>query len=139
MSEKHLQKVLTIENASFSRPWTIRHFQDEIESPHALPIVAESPDGEVLGYLCPKVVLDEGEILDVAVAESARGKGIGRLLVEHALSWCRERGAAVVLLEVRVGNDSAIELYRRMGFTESGIRKRYYEDGSDALLMQRPL
>ena len=135
MSVEDLETVLQIESASFSRPWTRTHFLDEIESACGFPLVALAPDGSVGGYLCLKLVLDEAEILDVAVSGSLRGRGIGRTLVESAFTFCRERGAALVFLEVRVGNAPAISLYRRLGFRETGRRKRYYEDGEDALLM----
>jgi [ribosomal protein S18]-alanine N-acetyltransferase len=135
MSEEDLESVLEIECASFSRPWTRRHFLDEIESPCSTPLVALTADGRIAGYLCLKIVLDEAEILDVAVCGSLRGRGVGRLLVQEALSLSRERGAALVFLEVRASNEAAISLYRRLGFRASGRRKGYYENGEDALLM----
>lgn len=136
MREQDLDAVLAIASASFSHPWTRRHFLDEITSPCGLPTVAIAPEGVVAGYLCLKLVLDEAEILDVAVSAALRGAGIGRKLVESALAAARERGAALVCLEVRVGNNEAISLYRRLGFREAGCRKRYYHDGEDALLME---
>jgi len=136
MREEDLDAVVAIESASFSHPWTIRHFLDEIESPCSFPTVALNGGGTVVGYLCLKQVLDEAEILDVAVPDALRGTGLGRLLVESALAEARLRGARVVLLEVRVGNAAAIGLYRRLGFVDQGVRKRYYQDGEDALLME---
>ena len=135
LCERDLETVLAIESASFSRPWTRRHFLDEIASPFGIPLVAQVPDGAIAGYLCLKLVLDEAEILDVAVDLALRGRGVGRVLLECALSLCRERQVALLGLEVRVSNQAAIALYRRLGFRESGVRKRYYEDGEDAMLM----
>jgi len=135
MMAEDLPAVLAIENDSFPHPWSGRHFLDEIESPCGFPVVALS-EGEVAGYLCLKVVLDEAEILDVAVSRSARCLGIGRALVESALSFCRERRVAFLFLEVRAGNAAAQALYRSVGFRQSGVRKGYYHDGEDALLMQ---
>ena len=139
MCEEDLDAVLDIESASFSRPWTRRHFLDEIVSSFGVPQVAFAPDGSVAGYLCLKIVLDEGEILDVAVSDALRGRGIGRTLVQSALSICRERGVVLVSLEVRSSNESAISLYHRLGFRETGRRKGYYENGEDALLMDYTL
>ncbi|HBG04203.1 MAG: ribosomal-protein-alanine N-acetyltransferase [Geobacteraceae bacterium GWC2_58_44] len=136
MREEDLEAVLEIESASFSRPWTRRHFSDELASPFGYPVVAVMPDGSVAGYLCMKQVLDEAEILDVAVSVSLRGRGVGRLLVETALAAARGRGGTVVSLEVRVGNREAIALYERLGFHEMGRRRQYYENGEDAILME---
>lgn len=136
MCSGDLSEVLEIESASFSRPWTRKHFEDELDSPFGFPTVAVAPDGTVTGYICLKLVLDEAEILDVAVSGAQRGKGIGRALVEWALSFCREKGVSTIFLEVRAGNREAISLYRSLGFNESGRRSRYYDDGEDAVLMQ---
>jgi [ribosomal protein S18]-alanine N-acetyltransferase len=135
LCEGDLESVLAIESASFSRPWIRAHFLDEMASPFGIPLVAQTPDGAIAGYLCLKLVLDEAEILDVAVDLALRGRGIGRVLVEKALSLCREKQVALLGLEVRVSNQAAIALYQRLGFRESGVRKRYYEDGEDAMLM----
>ena len=136
MREQDLEGVVAIESDSFAHPWTRRHFLDEIESRCGWPTVAILPDGEVAGYLCLQQVLDEAEILDVAVSAALRGRGVGLLLVARALADGRGRGAALVRLEVRVGNRPAIDLYRRLGFAETGRRARYYHDGEDALLME---
>jgi [ribosomal protein S18]-alanine N-acetyltransferase len=135
MREKDLDAVAVIESASFSRPWTRDHFLDEMRSSFGFPLVAHTSDGSLAGYLCLKLVLDEAEILDVAVSDSLRGRGIGRILVECALGFCRRRDARVVSLEVRASNHPAIALYQRLGFRESGRRKGYYENGEDAILM----
>lgn len=135
MCVEDLESVLEIESASFSRPWTRSHFLEELDSSFSHPTVALTADGAVAGYLCLKVVLDEAEVLDVAVKGSLRGMGVGRVLVQRALSFCRERGVQLVFLEVRAGNVQAISLYRRLGFREAGVRRKYYDNGEDAILM----
>lgn len=136
MTESDLPQVLSIEVDSYPRPWSTSHFLDELASPHSFPLIAFDPEGLVAGYICPMVLLDEGHILNVAVRKDSRGLGIGRLLMENALMECRERGAEFVSLEVRPSNGSALVLYGSLGFTETGRRKKYYENGEDALLME---
>lgn len=135
MCESDLESVLQIESSSFPRPWTRDHFLAEIQSPFGTPLVAITPENQLAGYLCLKIIFDEAEILDVAVANSLRGRGLGRLLVEHAIEFCHSREVALLALEVRVSNLAAISLYRQLGFRETGRRKRYYENGEDAILM----
>ncbi len=101
-----------------------------------LPLVAMNQDGTVVGYICPMLLLDEGHILNVAVRGDFRGHGIGKSLVKRVLGDCLERGAAFVSLEVRPSNREAIALYKQLGFVETGLRKRYYENGEDAILME---
>ena len=93
-------------------------------------------DGSLAGYLCLRILLDEAEILDVAVDPVLRRAGAGRLLVAAAIEQCRTQAVRTLGLEVRVSNLPAIALYRSFGFTDVGIRRRYYENGEDALLMQ---
>ena len=95
--------------------------------------------GAIAGYLYLERAPDEAEILDVAVLPTMQRSGIGALL----LSWaCREaavRGAAVLRLEVRVTSLPARALYERFGFVCVGCRKRYYEQGIDAVVMEKTL
>ncbi|HEX9024525.1 MAG TPA: ribosomal protein S18-alanine N-acetyltransferase [Geobacteraceae bacterium] len=135
MTEDDLEAVQAIERASFPRPWNREHFLDELKSPHAFPLAAVAGDGTVIGYIFPRLLLDEGEILNVAVARACCGRGVGRRLVQRAIADCRKGGAVFVSLEVRCSNTAAISLYRRLGFTETGRRRRYYENGEDAILM----
>lgn len=131
-----LEQVMAIERASYPLPWQEQHFLDELDSPHAFPLSAFVEGNRLAGYICPLQVLDEGHILNVAVAPEFRGMGIGRLLVQRVLDDCRAAGAEFVSLEVRVSNETAIGLYRQLGFREVGRRKRYYENGEDALMME---
>lgn len=96
--------------------------------------VAEQ-DGCVAGFLIGRGVADEFEILNMAVARAQRRRGIAGQLVHEALLSARKAGAKRAYLEVRASNESAISLYARHGFTQSGRRERYYESPpEDALL-----
>jgi ribosomal-protein-alanine N-acetyltransferase len=97
--------------------------------------VAESEAG-VVGFLIARLVLDEMEILNLAVAAEARRCGAGSLLLKEGLAWGEHAGARRAFLEVRESNRGAIEFYRRYGFTEAGRRPRYYADPmEDALVL----
>lgn len=134
LREDHLYQVLAIEQACFPRPWTREHFLAELDSPRATAVVAEQ-DGRVVGYLCLTVLLDEAEILDVAVDPARQRSGIGAALLAWACDQARQQGATVLRLEVRATSQPAIALYERFGFVRSGLRKAYYENGIDAVLM----
>jgi ribosomal-protein-alanine N-acetyltransferase len=136
MQEQDLPEVLAIEDVSYPRPWSRTHFLDELASPHAFPLAAFDQDGRLIGYICPMLLLDEGHIYNVAVHPDCRGRRIGELLVQRVLGDCRLGGAEIVTLEVRTSNAAARSLYRRIGFSETGLRKRYYENGEDAILME---
>lgn len=136
MTEADLEEVLAIETVSFPLPWSRQHFLDELSSSLSFPLVARKTGDAIAGYICCRIVLDEGSILNVAVSPGFRGKGIGRLLVKTALIEMQARGAAFVTLEVRPTNRPALSLYESLGFVVTGKRKAYYENGEDAVLME---
>lgn len=102
--------------------------------------VAEAKGG-LMGFAAGKVVVSGAlrlaELESVAVSVSARRVGVGRALCEAVISWCRDRGATELELEVRAGGVGAIALYKGLGFAVVGQRGGYYRDPTeDALLMQ---
>jgi len=138
MGEHDLDAVLTIEQASFSTPWCREHFEHEISAPHSFPYVVEI-NGVVAGYVCLMSLFEEAQILDVAVAPEQRGRGIARLLMDHAVAVAMEKDAELLALEVRSSNVAAITLYERCGFVRTGVRQKYYEGKDDAVLMEMDL
>ncbi len=136
MTEDALEEVLEIERVSFPSPWCREHFIAELQSPYSFPLVATDSEGKICGYICPMLVLDEGHILNVAVHPDFRGKGIGRLLIQKVIDECGLQDAEYVSLEVRTSNIVAVSLYRKIGFVITGRRKRYYENGEDAYIME---
>jgi len=138
MGEHDLDAVLTIEQASFSTPWCREHFEHEISAPHSFPYVVEI-NGVVAGYVCLMSLFEEAQILDVAVAPEQRGRGIARLLMDHAVAVAMEKDAELLALEVRSSNVAAITLYERCGFVRTGVRQKYYEGKDDAILMEMDL
>lgn len=113
----------------------------EVAADHldARPAQGPATVGEVVvvGAALGQVLLDEGHVLDLAVTPSARGRGIGGVLLAALLDGLRERGATAHTLEVRPTNLAALALYRSAGFVVEGRRPRYYPDGEDALLLWR--
>ena len=138
MTEADLDAVLAIEQACFPRPWNREHFKAEIASELGVAVVAVQ-NGQVTGYLCLSILLDEAEILDVAVDIKRHRSGTGKMLLQWALSEAARLGATILRLEVRADSTPAITLYERFGFVRSGLRKGYYEKGIDAILMQKNL
>jgi ribosomal-protein-alanine N-acetyltransferase len=101
--------------------------------------VAEQAAG-VVGFLIGRIVGDEFEVLNLAVARTFRRCGIASKLLKSALEFSRISGARHVYLEVRALNEPAVGLYTRHGFTNCGRRSRYYRNPTeDALLFSREI
>jgi ribosomal-protein-alanine acetyltransferase len=100
-------------------------------------LVAEEA-GEVIGMIAVRVMADEGEILNLAIAVPWRRRGVGSRLVESAIAQARAAGTVRVFLEVRESNAVARAFYSRMRFIEVGRRRGYYRDpDEDALVLTR--
>ncbi len=136
MLGEDLEEVARAELRCFpGEAWSERDFRDLFRPPVAFGLILEDHRGEMLGYLLAHEILAEAELLNVAVLPDRRGEGLGRMLLEDWHKHLIERGTERSFLEVRVGNRAAIGLYRRMGYQELGLRRRYYADGEDALVM----
>ena len=95
---------------------------------------------KVAGFLILSTVLDEAEILEVAVAGNFRRNGIASELMEEIFDWCGKNGISQIFLEVRESNTAATNYYEKFGFVKNGFRKNYYRDPSEnAVLMSKKL
>ena len=127
--------LINIEQASFSDPWLPQTIINSLAEDRTLVLVAAGEDG-VYGYGVAWTVGDEGEITHIAVAPERRSRGIGRQLLISLLNECTQRGSKSIFLEVRVSNNQARRLYERCGFRGVGLRRGYYRDGEDAVIMR---
>jgi ribosomal-protein-alanine N-acetyltransferase len=133
--------VAAIERRAFSDPWSAGSFRALFGNPIVDFAVAEDTiTGRILGYVVAWFVVDEAEIANLAVSESARRSGIGARLLDHALDAAGRRNARVVFLEVRESNLAAQSLYASRRFAVAGRRAKYYRKPvEDALVLRREL
>lgn len=118
--------IVEIERAVFSDPWSAQSFREALGHPAVYFSCACRDDGEMLGYVVAWFVADEGEIANLAVARPEWGAGVGRRLLDAALSEAVSREVTAVYLEVRESNDRARRLYASRGFEQVGRRRSYY-------------
>ena len=139
MEMKDTQKVYQLSRESFSEPWALSAIEKEITNPVASYFVVES-EGEVIGFGGMWHVLDEGEIINIAVDKAYHRQGIGKLILNRLISEAKERKLVVMHLEVRAGNEAAKMLYLKQGFNYIATRKAYYHNPTeDALIMSYEL
>ena len=130
--------ISELEKECFSDPWTYRMFVEGFSSKLFYGVCAVE-DGEIVGYACETVLFENAEVDNIAVAESCRRRGVGKKLLKKLETEAKERGARVILLEVRVSNAPAMTMYLKEGFKGIYVRPRYYPDGEDAVVMQKEL
>jgi ribosomal-protein-alanine N-acetyltransferase len=120
-----IPEVITIENESFSTPWSEVSFFSEINNPASICRAALSGDS-LIGYVCASCILYEGRILNLAVRPDYRRKGVGKMLAQSILKELRTCGCKKIFLEVRASNTVAIRLYESIGFRMLSLSRGYY-------------
>ncbi|EST54380.1 alanine acetyltransferase [Brevibacillus panacihumi W25] len=128
--------VTELERLAFTTPWPHDAFVNELtKNPNARYVVALHQN-KVIAYCGMWIIIDEAHITNVAVHPSYRGKKIGLRLMQKMMGVAMMFGAKSMTLEVRPSNTVARNMYVKLGFTEQGIRKRYYSDNNeDAIIM----
>jgi len=139
MQDSDLDEVVAVEQEVYPYPWSRTNFTDSLEQGyHAW--VLRTQERQLMGYFLIMGIVDEAHLLNVAVARSWQGQGLGRFLVNQAVALSRGLGMESVLLEVRPSNARALEIYQRYGFSEIGRRKGYYPSANstreDAIVMR---
>lgn len=128
--------IAALEKECFSKPWSEEAVLESFENGTAFLIFEEK--GEVLGYAGLQVVLGEGYITNIAVTETARGRGIGKSLVTELINFDKSNSLEFISLEVRESNTNAISLYTKCGFEVVGKRKNFYTlPTEDAIIMTK--
>lgn len=135
MCKNDVDAVVAVERRAFSAPWTEGMFVSEI-SHHPLSYVARY-EGHVVGYIMVRIVFEEMSLMNLAVDLPWRKKGLGEALIWHAIGIGRRTGIERVILEVRISNVTAQNLYKKLGFQKVGCRRNYYNDPTeDALIFE---
>ena len=135
MQPEDIKEVAQIENRIFTLPWSEQGFLASLQSEDTLYLVVRK-EGRVAGYCGLLQSFDEADITNVAVAEEARGAGIGFAMLSELMRLGKERGIARYTLEVRASNAAALHLYEKLGFQSVGIRKNFYDrPKEDAVIM----
>ncbi len=137
MTAREVSQVAELEKLCFTLPWSEKSVAGELENPLALWLVAMEGDS-LAGYVGSQTVMDETDMMNLAVAPQFRRQGVGEALVNALVASLKERGSRCLTLEVRDSNDAARALYAKLGFVEIGRRRGYYRDPrEDALILRK--
>ena len=137
MNASHVAQIAELEKICFSDPWSERSIASELENKLAFWLVALEGD-MVVGYIGSQTVMDETDMMNVAVHPDYRRRGVAEALVNGLVAYLQKTGSRCLTLEVRASNAPAIALYGKLGFTEQGRRKNYYRNPKeDALILRK--
>ncbi|MGN1326642.1 MAG: ribosomal protein S18-alanine N-acetyltransferase [Clostridia bacterium] len=135
MTIDDLNNIKDILLSDFDEFWTYDIFKDELNSNNSKYIVAETSNNTIVGFAGIKTILDEAELMNIVTKKNMRGKGIATFMLDSIISVCKNEHIKLLNLEVNNQNTIAINLYKKYNFKEVGLRKKYYDNTYDAVLM----
>ncbi len=124
--------------SDFDDFWNYDILKQELECSNSYFIIAKN-NNEIVGFAGLKRIVDEADIMNIVVKKSYRNNGVGSLLLENLISTAKLLNLKTITLEVNENNLSAIKLYDKFNFNHIGIRKKYYNGESDAIIMKKNL
>lgn len=135
MTEDDLERVVELENATFSDPWSMDVYRQTLSYPEVIYMV-NCIDEKIVSVCGLRNIVGDGEITNVMTDREYRGRGLAFETLNELMRCGSEMGVINYTLEVRAGNKSAISLYEKLGFISEGIRPGFYEHPKeDALIM----
>ncbi len=136
MTSSYTEGVFNVGKLSLKEAWSLDSINKELDNKNAKYIVAVTENNEVVGFIGLWIVLDEGDITNVAVHPNYRKQKIASLLIEYVINNMKNWDISSLTLEVRKSNIPAQNLYKKFNFNVSGIRKNFYSDNNeDAYIM----
>lgn len=148
MELSDVAEVATIEKSIYAAPWSAGNFVDSLSAGYSAWTLRAPRTGplSLVGYFVLMAAVDEAHLLNMSVASHWQAHGNGLYLLRKAAALAADHKATSIILEVRPSNARALAVYRRFGFREHGLRRRYYpvsaEDPQareDAIVMRLPL
>ena len=136
MTLEDLEQMKDTLYSDFDNFWSYNVLKQELENKNTTYIVAKEDD-EIIGFAGLSTCLDEATLNNIVVKKSHRNRGIGGELLEALIELCSELRMRTFTLEVDTENEPAIHLYEKFGFKNLGIRKKYYNNTQDAIIMTK--
>lgn len=135
MKLEHLEKIKERLSTDFDDFWNENVLKSELENPASTYIVAIDDEDNVVGYAGIWQPIDEAHITNIVTKKENRGQKIGETMLKKLIEIARQRGLNSITLEVNIHNVPAIHLYEKYHFEKVGVRKKYYHNTDDALIM----
>ncbi|MBN1385091.1 MAG: ribosomal protein S18-alanine N-acetyltransferase [Elusimicrobia bacterium] len=135
---KDIDTIVNIEKDSYPDPWSRKMFERGLRLDFSHFFVGEVVS-EIASYAELWHIMDEVHLTNITVAKDYRKQGLGTKMLRHVISFSKSLKIKRIFLEVRETNLPAIILYKKFGFNKIGIRKKYYSNSDDAVIMGKCL
>ena len=133
-----ISAIVEIEKNSYPDPWSEKMLERELQLEFSNFFVAIE-DRKIAGYMCLWTVSDEGHLTNITIKECFQKKGLGSKLMRYIIDYAKKLKIKDIFLEVRASNFSALKFYEKFGFRKIDVRKKYYSNSDDAVIMSKTL
>lgn len=138
MQTSDLEQIMVLENELYKTPWNQAFYEQDLANKFSHLFVLEKA-GKIVGYAGIWIVSDDATITKVSIAKNEQGQGLSKLLLNQLIELAKQSKCQQISLEVRIHNKVAHSLYLQSGFKEVSLRRNYYDDGEDAILMVKKI
>lgn len=136
MTNEDIDLLSTNLNSDFDDFWNINNLKNDFSNPNSTYLIAKV-ENEIVGFAGFLKICDEANIMNIVTKKNKRNLGIGSKLLENLILYAKNRNCKSITLEVNEHNNIAIHLYEKYNFKRIGLRKKYYNNTDDAILMAR--
>lgn len=133
-----IDSLCAFQQANFPDGWNKNQLESAFKSDNFFVLTCLLEE-EIIGFISYSITSESADILDIAVKKDMREQKIGSALLEKCLQNLISKGVKECFLEVRLSNGPAIGLYTKFGFNKISVRKKYYDDGEDAIVYKKEL
>ena len=134
MNLQHLENIKDCLLTDFDNFWSYNILKQELENGKSKYFVAKQ-ENEIVGFAGILLIIDQVNIMNIVVKKDKRNFGIGSSLLEEIIRYSKIHNATSITLEVNEKNIPAIKLYKKYGFKQVGLRRKYYNNEDNAILM----
>ena len=136
MTNENIDAITPNFNSEFDEFWNINNLKNDFVNPNSTYYIAKIDD-EIVGFAGILKICDEANIMNIATNVNKRHLGVATKLLEKLITSAKEQGCSSITLEVNEHNTYAINLYKKFNFKRIGLRKKYYNNTDDAIIMRR--
>ena len=135
MKIEDLENIKDILETDFDEFWNYETLKEELESNFSKYFIAKQNDN-IVGLAGLKIILDEADLMNIVTKKCCRHEGIASNIMDKLIEYCKQEKIKCINLEVNIQNSIAINFYKKYNFKEVGLRKKYYDNTYDAILMK---
>jgi len=139
LSKENVEEIVCFQKEeAFFDGWNKNQFESSFKRGNFY-VFGLKEKNKLIAFISVSTAIDSADIEDILVCKNFRRQGIGKRLIDFTLETLKEKGIREIFIEVREGNEQAKQLYFKCGFNKVSLRKKYYSDGENAIILKKEI